>query len=79
MDDSINVEHWDLIHVSKEEFQDFLDACENTYTSLDTHSDEYTLQAHYTDEYGRYIGSICSNDDGTVYLVPEVTYEDPED
>lgn len=79
--DSIDVseQYWDLIEVSKEEFQARLDKFSNVESNMDTHSEEYTLQAHYTDPSGVYLGSICANDDGTVYLVPEAVYEEPED
>jgi hypothetical protein len=79
--DSIDVseQYWDLIEVSKEEFQARLDKFSNVESNMDTHSEDYTLQAHYTDPSGLYLGSICANDDGTVYLVPEAVYEESED
>lgn len=67
---------WDLIVVSKEEFQARVDEAEHPYASPDTELYEDIMCFHYYDINGLYLGTLKASDDGTEYLIPEKVFED---
>jgi len=62
---------WDLVPVSKEEFQSRLDQVNHYDATMDLDTDDADIFTHYTDQDGLYLGSIKITDDGAEYLVAD--------
>lgn len=69
---------WDLLPVSREEFDRRLEDIENGYyATMDTDTDDEATFTHYTEKTtDAYLGSIKISEDGVEYLVPELVDEE---